>query len=76
MNLGSILFYLLVALIIIFGVALLIERVRIKYHMERRDVFFALLTQVPIFGGIVLYKKLIDIERQIKCNSKRKRVRK
>jgi hypothetical protein len=37
-----------------------------RKDMEIKEIIYGILTQIPILGGIVLYKKLIDIENKIK----------
>jgi uncharacterized membrane protein YhaH (DUF805 family) len=55
----------LLSFILLVMILLLINKIERRYHMRKKDIFLGLLTQIPILGGIVLFKKLVDIEDQI-----------
>jgi len=46
-------------------ILLLIDKIERRYHMKKKDIFLGLLTQVPILGGIVLFRKLCELEEKI-----------
>ena len=56
----------LLSFILLILILLLIDKISKRYDMSKRDIFMGLLTQVPILGGIVLFKKLVEIERLVK----------
>jgi len=55
----------LLSFILLVLVLLLMDKISKRYDMSKKDIFLGLLTQVPILGGIVLFKKLVEIEKKV-----------